>query len=87
MTTLHETVEVNRPIEEVFDYVRDVTTTPEWDAAALTAHKTTPGAIAVGTEFEVVCALPVGRLEPYGRYTAKESLNGTDSGVGSKLGK
>jgi dehydrogenase/reductase SDR family protein 12 len=62
MIALHETIDVMRPIEEVFDYLSDFTTTPEWDAAALSARKITPGAIGVGTEFDVVCALPIGRL-------------------------
>ena len=62
MIALHETIDVNRPIEEVFDYVSDFATTPEWDATALSAGKITPGAVGLGTEFDVVCALPVGRL-------------------------
>jgi NAD(P)-dependent dehydrogenase (short-subunit alcohol dehydrogenase family) len=62
MTVLHETVEVERPIEEVFAYVSDFTTTAEWDATAVSARKLTAGAISVGTQFEVVCALPVGSV-------------------------
>ena len=62
MTVLHETAEVSRPIEEVFAYVSDFTTTTEWDATAINAKKLTPGPITVGTEFEVECALPVGSV-------------------------
>ncbi|MCB1687455.1 MAG: SDR family NAD(P)-dependent oxidoreductase [Halioglobus sp.] len=62
MTVLHETVEVARPVEEVFAYISDFTTTEEWDATATSARKLSPGAIAVGTQFEVVCALPVGSV-------------------------
>ena len=62
MTVLHETVDVNRTPEEAFAYVSDFTTTVEWDATAISARKLTPGAIGVGTEFEVVCALPVGSV-------------------------
>ena len=63
MTVLLETVDVARPINEVFDYVSDFTTTQEWDATAISAINLSPGAIAVGTEFEVVCALPVGSIK------------------------
>jgi dehydrogenase/reductase SDR family protein 12 len=63
MTLLHETVEVERPIEEVFAYVSDFTTTAEWDPTVLSARKLTAGAIGVGTQFEVVCALPVGSVK------------------------
>ncbi|MFT5711340.1 MAG: dehydrogenase/reductase SDR family protein 12 [Halioglobus sp.] len=63
MTVLQETVDVARPIDEVFAYVSDFTTTREWDATAIRARKLTLGKIAEGTEFEVVCALPVGSIK------------------------
>lgn len=62
MTILQETADVARPIGEAFAYVSDFTTTTEWDSTALSARKLTPGEIRVGTEFEVVCALPVGSV-------------------------
>jgi len=62
MTVLQETADVARPVEEVFAYVSDFTTTQEWDATAITARKVTPGKISEGTEFDVVCALPVGSI-------------------------
>jgi dehydrogenase/reductase SDR family protein 12 len=62
MTVLNETADVSRPVDEAFAYVSDFTTTTEWDATALRATKLTPGEIRVGTEFEVVCALPIGSI-------------------------
>tara|TARA_B110000503_G_scaffold30329_2_gene49104 strand:+ start:7087 stop:8499 length:1413 start_codon:yes stop_codon:yes gene_type:complete len=62
MTVLHETVEVKRPIDEVFAYVSDFATTAEWDPNVLSARKVSSGSIAKGTQFEVVCALPVGSV-------------------------
>ncbi|MEH6580772.1 MAG: SDR family NAD(P)-dependent oxidoreductase [Halioglobus sp.] len=62
MTVLNETIEVARPANEAFRYISDFTTTTEWDSTALRAVKLTPGAIEIGTQFEVVCALPVGSL-------------------------
>jgi len=62
MTVLHETIEVERPLHEVFSYISDFSTTREWDATAFEARKLTPGAISVGTEYEVECALPVGSV-------------------------
>ncbi len=62
MMVLHEAAEVARPVDEVFDYVSDFTTTAEWDATAISARKLSPGPIASGTQFEVVCALPVGSV-------------------------
>ena len=70
MTVLHEVVEVGRSIEEVFAYISDFTTTEEWDSTARSARKLTPGPIAQGTKFEVVCALPVGSVTL--QYTMEE---------------
>ncbi|MFT6289091.1 MAG: NAD(P)-dependent dehydrogenase (short-subunit alcohol dehydrogenase family) [Alcanivorax sp.] len=63
MTVLQESAEVTRPIAEAFDYVSDFTTTVEWDSTAKKATKITPGPIKVGTQFEVICALPVGSVK------------------------
>lgn len=62
MTTLREEIDVSRPIEEAFAYISDFTTTAEWDATAISAIKLTSGRVRVGTEFRVVCALPVGSV-------------------------
>ena len=70
MTVLHETVDVNRSLEEVYDYVSDFTSTVEWDATAIAARKLTPGAVAIGTKFEVQCALPIGSITLL--YTVKK---------------
>jgi len=62
MTVLHESIEVERSVADAFAYVSDFTTTVEWDSTVLSARKLTPGAIDVGTRFEVVCALPIGSV-------------------------
>ena len=63
MTVLQEKIEVARPIEEVFAYVADFTTTQEWDATATEASKLTPGPIRRGTRFAVTCSGPVGPIK------------------------
>lgn len=70
MTLLHETIEVDRPVKEVFSYISDFATTREWDATAFAARKLTDGPIEAGTEFEVECALPVGSVTLI--YTVEE---------------
>lgn len=55
MTTLREVIEVARPVEHCFRYVADFRTTVEWDATAIRAAKITPGPIAVGSYFSVLC--------------------------------
>ncbi|MEZ5573935.1 MAG: SDR family NAD(P)-dependent oxidoreductase [Halioglobus sp.] len=70
MLELHETIEVARTVDDAFAYVSDFATTAEWDPTVLRARKLTPGAIDIGTEFEVVCALPVGSVTL--RYTVQK---------------
>ena len=50
---LDETIEVDRPLHEVFAYVSEFSRIEEWDPAVASAEKTTPGAPGVGTEFRV----------------------------------
>ena len=40
---VEESVEINRPLREVFSYVSDVANYPEWMAHALEVRKDTPG--------------------------------------------
>jgi NAD(P)-dependent dehydrogenase (short-subunit alcohol dehydrogenase family) len=77
MTVLQEHIHVPRPAHEVFAYVADFTTTPEWDSTARAAEKLTPGPIAVGTRFAVSCATPVGAIDLAYEITSLEP----DSGI------
>jgi carbon monoxide dehydrogenase subunit G len=54
MTTLRETIVVERPVEEAFDYVADFATTEEWDPGIDSARRVGDGPIGVGTRFDVV---------------------------------
>jgi dehydrogenase/reductase SDR family protein 12 len=62
MLELNEVIEVEREAHEVFAYVANFASCEEWDATAISARITKPGPISKGTEFEVVCALPVGSV-------------------------
>lgn len=50
---LHEEFEVPRPAADCYRYLRDFSTTEQWDPSVLRAQKVTPGEPAVGTEFRV----------------------------------
>ena len=62
MISLHETIDVERPELEAFDYIADFRTTTQWDSTADSARKITSGPLGVGTRFEVVCRHPLGRI-------------------------
>jgi uncharacterized membrane protein len=55
-----ESVEVNKPLREVFDYVSDVGNYPDWMAHALEVRKETPGPPQQSDRF-VVAIRSVGR--------------------------
>jgi len=51
---LDETIEVDRPVHEVFAYVSDFARIEEWDPAVARAEKLTAGPPGVGTEYRIV---------------------------------
>jgi len=51
--TLDETIDVQRPLHEVFAYVSDFSRVEEWDPAVARASRQTPGAPAVGSQYQV----------------------------------
>lgn len=63
MIVLHEKIDVTRLVREAFDYIKDFSTTAEWDATAIAAEKLSAGSIVVGTQFKVTCEMPVGSVD------------------------
>jgi dehydrogenase/reductase SDR family protein 12 len=63
MTTLNQTIAIKRPAHEVFAYVADFSTCPEWDATAISAERLDTAPLGVGSRWEVVCELPVGSIK------------------------
>jgi NAD(P)-dependent dehydrogenase (short-subunit alcohol dehydrogenase family) len=53
IVTLDETITVQRPLHEVFAYVSEFSRIQEWDPAVSSATKLTPGAAAVGSEYQI----------------------------------
>ena len=49
MVDRSDSIVINRPVEEVFAYVTDVTNDPAWHTDVLEAHKRTEGPPGVGT--------------------------------------
>ncbi len=62
MTTLHQTIHIERPAHEVFTYVSDFSTCVEWDATAVYTERLDEQPVGVGSRFKVVCDAPVGSL-------------------------
>jgi hypothetical protein len=67
-----DSIEVGRPIEEVFPYVADLSNTREWDPNIAEARKLSPGDVVLGSEFELVAELRGKRLPFHYRITEFE---------------
>ncbi len=62
VTTLNETIQIDRPAREVFQYVSDFATCKEWDATAIETERLDEQPVGLGTRYKVVCEAPVGKL-------------------------
>jgi uncharacterized protein YndB with AHSA1/START domain len=53
-------VTIERPVEEVFDYVSDPTTYPRWNSAVQSVQETSAGADGIGATYSMERELPSG---------------------------
>ena len=56
-------IRINRPPEDVFDYVSDVTNSPSWNTDVLDVTKTSEGAIGAGSNFHLRMKPAMGNSE------------------------
>jgi uncharacterized protein YndB with AHSA1/START domain len=56
-------VRIDRPVEQVFDYVSDPINFPRWNSAVQAVRETSPGADGVGTTYLMERELPGGPAE------------------------
>lgn len=68
-------VETDRPIEDVFAYVSDFSTTQEWDPGVERAERLDEGDIGVGSEFRLVAVFMGRRNTITYRVTEYEAPN------------
>ena len=85
MITLRETVEIDRPLEEVFNYVVNVENAPKWQPAVIEVKRITNGPIGVGTKFKEVAKMMGRRVDTICEITELETnkkfaFKGTSSG-------
>ena len=62
MIVLTERIQVARPAHEVFTYAGEFAHCEQWDSTASRSLKLSRGRTGKGTEYSVVCRLPLGSL-------------------------
>jgi uncharacterized membrane protein len=72
MIRFENTIEIDRPIAEVFAYVGDLEHIPEWNWAVTATRKVSHGPIRVGTEYTQTRSVPKPATESL-RITAFDS--------------
>jgi carbon monoxide dehydrogenase subunit G len=83
---VEESIEINRPRQEVFDYVSDVGNFPEWMAHVLEVRKDTAGPPQQGDKFTVAIRSVGRRFEtPYERTSYEPNRRYTDRAVGGPI--
>ena len=83
---VEESIEINRPLQEVFDYVSDVGNYPKWMAHALEVRKDTPDLPQQGDRFTLAIKSVGLRFEtPYERTSFEPNRQITDRAVGGPV--
>ncbi len=69
---IEETVEIDRPLEEVFDYVANPENLPVWSSIVLEVHKEAQGELREGDRFTTVAKFLGRRFETPMEVTSHE---------------
>jgi uncharacterized membrane protein len=67
MARIEESIEIRRPVEQVFAYTTDAKSWPKWNSVIVESEQTSQGPVGVGTTFRGTSRL-MGRSMP---WTAK----------------
>lgn len=69
MINVEDSIVINRPIEEVFAYVSDLTNGAEWQTGLIEVRKTTAAPLGVGAQFTFVRKFMGRKLEASNVFT------------------
>ena len=69
MIHIEDSIVINRPINEVFAYISDLTNAPEWQTRLLEVRRTTTAPLGVGSQFTFVRKFLGRKLEATNEFT------------------
>jgi uncharacterized protein YndB with AHSA1/START domain len=73
MVDVKVSTDINSPVHEVFEYVKDEANIPKWDEDLITATKTSPGETGVGSTFHLDIKPFMGVTSGVGKVVGFES--------------
>ncbi len=83
---VEESIGIDRPVQEVFEYVSEPDNFPEWTGTAIEVHKRTPGPVREGDTFTAVIKFLGRRFEtPYERTSYEPNRRFTERATGGPL--
>jgi uncharacterized membrane protein len=83
---VEENIEIDRPVEEVFDYVSEADNFPEWAGTAIEIRKGTPGPVREGDTFTAAIKFLGRRFEtPYERTAFEPNRRYMDRATGGPI--
>jgi uncharacterized membrane protein len=83
---VEESIDITRPLEEVFDYVSDVANFPQWMAHTLEVGKDKVGPPEQGERFTIVIKSAGRRFQtPYERTSCEPNQRYTDRALGGPI--
>ncbi len=72
MIKIENSIVINKPVEEVFEFLANAENNPQWQSGTLDVRKTSEGPLGVGTTYTSVSRLLGKQLESTVEYTAYE---------------
>ena len=75
MLSVERTLKVNKPLDEVYQYLLDFSTTQQWDVNVLRAEKLTPGKPGKNTQFSLIAKTGPGTTPMTYRITDTHAPN------------
>jgi uncharacterized membrane protein len=72
VATLEAKIIINRPIEEIFNYVTDVNNAAKWQSGIIEAKATSNSVIGIGTTYQYIVQVMGRKIETEGEVTAHE---------------
>ena len=67
-------VQINRPVEEVFTFLSNFENNPRWQSTSVEARKISEGAVGVGTTYQAITSMLCRRINSEQEITLRAEI-------------